>query len=323
MRRREFIALVGSAAFAWPRAARAQRPVREKMARVGIIDDSSTWDPFREQLRHLGHVEGKNIAFEYRSAAGRLDRLQEAASDLVNAAVDVLAVFGTPAARAAQKATAVIPIVAISIGDPIRAGLVPNLARPGANITGNTILGPDVVTKRLQILKEAIPSVSRVAFLWNPDNASNTAIRDEVQIAAPSFGIALVSVEAPGSNEFDAALETIARERPDAVLVTNDPFHQMHAARLIELLLKSRVPGVFQIKENVVAGGLMSYGASLPDLFRRGATYVAKILQGTRPADLPIEQPVTFELAINLKTARVLGIEISPLLLARADEVIE
>ncbi|HEY1472875.1 MAG TPA: ABC transporter substrate-binding protein, partial [Pseudolabrys sp.] len=322
MRRREFITLLGGAAAGWPRSAGAQRSP-SKVARVGIIDDSSAWDPFRRQLRELNYIEGQNIIFEYRRADGIPDRLLAAAAELVRIPVDVIAVFGTPAAQAVHQTTKTVPVVAISIGDPIGAGLVSSYAQPGGNITANTILGPDVVTKRLQILKDAIPSVARVALLWNPDNASNAAILYELRKAVPLFQMTLLSVEVQSLADFDRAFALIVSAHTDAILTTNDPLHQAHMGLVIDFLLKNRIAGMFQIRRNVVDGGLMSYGPSFPDLFRRGALYVDKILHGTKPQDLPVEQPVTFDLVINLKTAKVLGLAIPPSLIARADEVIE
>jgi putative ABC transport system substrate-binding protein len=305
-----------------PLAARAQRQPA-KMPRIGIIDNTVMWDAFRLGLRELGYVEGRNIAFEYRDAEGVPERLAKAATELARLPVDVIAVFGTPPSRAAKQATATIPIVAISIGDPVRAGLVASLARPGGNITGNTILGPDLSPKRLQLIKEVIPSVSRVAFLWNPDNASNVAILEELQLAAPKLGMKVLSVPVRNATDFDGAFAAMMKERPQALLMTNDPLHQRHIGRIVDFLMKHRLPGIFQTRENVVAGGFMSYGASLPELFRRGATYAHKILQGTRPADLPVEQPTIFELVINLKTAKALGVTVPQSMLIRADEVIE
>ena len=254
---------------------------------------------------------------------GDPDRLAAAAADLARLPVDVIVVFGTPAARAAKGATTSIPIVAISIGDPVRAGLVASIARPGANITGNTILGPNIAAKRLQILKEVLPSAVRIAFLWNPDNASNTATLEELQIAGPELGLTLLSVSARNAAELDPALRDLVRKNPDAFMMANDPLHQLLIERIIGFLAEHKLPGMFQIRENVAAGGLMSYGPSLSDLFRRGAGYVHRILQGTKPMDLPVEQPVKFELVINLKTANALGIIVPPTLLAEADEVIE
>lgn len=321
MKRREFISLLGGAT-AWPLIAHAQQR-GARIARVGIIDDGPIWDPFRRQLRELGYVEGKNIQYEYRRADGVPDRLFVAANVLVQIPVDVIAVYGSPAAQAAQQATKSVPIVAISLGDPIAAGLVTGFARPGGNITGNTILGADVVTKRLQILKDVIPSATRLAYLWNPDNASSGAILQVLLKAAPLFHMTVSSLEARTAEDFNAVFAQLSSDRPDAVLLTNDPLHQTQMDRVIDFLLKSRIPGLFQIRQNVADGGLMSYGASFSDLFRRGALYVDKILHGTKPEDLPIEQPPTFQLFVNLKTAKAIGLEIPQTVLARADEVFE
>lgn len=322
MRRREFITLLGGAATAWPLVARAQqRPT--KIPCIGIIDDAPIWDHFRKALHDLGYVEGQNIVIEYRAAQGEPARLVQAARELAGIPVDVIVEFGSTAARAAQMATTTIPIVMISIGDPVRAGFIASLARPGGNMTGNTILGPDLSPKRLQLLKEVIPSVSRAAFLWNPDNASNVVIRDELQAAMPKLGMSLISVAVRSTSEFDTAFAAMLREHPDALLMTNDPFHQLHIQKIIAFLAENRIPGMFQTRENVLAGGFMSYGASLPELFRRGASYVHKILQGTRPADLPVEQPTKFELIIYLKAAKTIGVTVPESILLRADEVIE
>jgi putative tryptophan/tyrosine transport system substrate-binding protein len=318
--RRKFLAMLGAAS-AWPFAARAQEP--GKIPRIGIIDDSPRWNAFRHGLRDLGYLEGQNIAFDYAYGDGVPERLAEAAAALVRLPVDVIATYGTPASFAAKQATTTIPIVMISIGDPVRAGLVPSLARPGGNITGNTILGPDVGAKRLQILKEAIPTVSRVAFLWNPDNASNVLQFEEIRAAAPTLGVTVISVSVSPRTEFETAFAAMMKERPDAFAMTGEPFHQTHIAWIMDFVAKNRLPAVYQLSENVRAGGLMSYGASQPDLFRRAAGYVHKILQGTKPADLPVEQPVKFELAVNLKTAKALGLTIPESFLLRADEVIE
>jgi putative ABC transport system substrate-binding protein len=237
--------------------------------------------------------------------------------------VDVIATFGTPASFAAKQATTTIPIVMISIGDPVRTGLVPSLARPGGNITGNSVLGPDVGAKRLQILKEVIPTVSRVAFLFNPDNASNVLQLEEIQAAAPTLDVTVIPVSVSPRIEFETAFAAMMKERPDAFAMTGEPFHQIRIAWIIDFMAKNRLPAVYQLSENVRAGGLMSYGASQPDLFRRAAGYVHKILQGTKPADLPVEQPVKFELAVNLKTAKAIGLTLPPGILALADEVIE
>jgi ABC-type uncharacterized transport system substrate-binding protein len=320
--RRKFITLLGGTAAAmWPLMARAQQAARTP--HIGIIDDSPIWDHFRRGLREHGYIDGQNITIEYRTADGNPQRLAAAAADLARLPVDVIATYGTPATRAAKIATTIIPIVMISVGDPVRTGLVTSFARPGGNVTGFTILSPDETPKRLQLLKETAPSISRVAFLWNPANASNVAQLEELQLALPKLGMQLIAAGARTSDELDSAFAAILRDRAEAFLMTGDPVHQRQIARIVEFLVKNQLPGMFLIRENVLAGGFMSYGASQPDLFRRGATYVHRILQGTKPSDLPIEQPTKFHFAINLKTAKVLGLTVPPTLLALADEVIE
>lgn len=323
MKRRQFIAGIGAASIAnvtWLHPANSQR---RKIPLVGIIDDAPIWGSFRKALESAGYIEGQSIIYEYRIAEGNPDRLDVAATELVRNSVDLIATFGTPAALAAKRATTSIPIVAISVGDPVRSGLVTNLARPGGNITGNTILGPDLGPKRLQLIKEVVPSVARVALLWNPDNASNAVILDELRVAAPSLGMRLISVEARKSSDFEAAFSKIKSEQVEAILTTNDPLHQRNIMQIIGFMMRARVPGIFQTRENVVAGGLMSYGASFSELFRQGASYAQKILQGVKPEDLPVQQPERFELVINLKTAKALGLRLSESFLLRADDVIE
>jgi putative tryptophan/tyrosine transport system substrate-binding protein len=321
-RRREFISLLSGAAAAWPLAAHAQQPV-SKLPRIGIIDPAARWDPFRQGLRDLGYIEGRDIAIEYRSAETRPERLVAAATELAQLPVDVIVTFGSPATQAAKQATTTIPIVMIGIGDPVRAGFVTSLAHPGGNMTGNTILGPEVAPKRLQLLKLAVLTMSRVGFLWNPDNPSHAGYLDEWKAAAPALGVEMLFVAVRGYNEFDSAFAAMMQERPDAFTMTADPLHQVHIGWIIDFLARNRLPGMYQLRENVVAGGLMSYGASQPDLFRRAAGYVHKILQGTRPADLPVEQPTKFDLTVNLKTAKALGLTIPESFLLLADEVIE
>jgi putative ABC transport system substrate-binding protein len=318
MRRREFITLLGGAA-AWPLTAGAQ----QRRLRIGIIDDAPIWDHFRQGLRDLGYIDGQNIAIEYRSADGQPDRLATVASDLAGLPVDVIVTSGSAASRAAQQATTAIPIVMIAIGDPVRAGLVASLARPGRNITGNTILGTEVSAKRLQLLKEVIPGVSRVAFLWNPNNGSHVAYLEQWRVVGPTLGVKLLFVAVGSSDQFESAFAAMMRERPDAFIMTADPFHLFHIGWIIDFLERNRLPAMYVAKENVVAGGLLSYGPSLIDLYRRAAGYVHKILQGTKPADLPIEQPTKFELVINLKAAKAIGLTIPESFLLRADEVIE
>jgi len=318
--RREFITLIGGAA-AWPLAARAQQPAR--VPRIGIVDDAPMWHSFRQALREFGYVEGQSINYEYRYSEGVPDRLAAVVGELVRRPVDLIAAYGTPPTEAAKTATTTIPIVMIGVGDPVRVGLVASLARPGGNITGNTVLSPDLGAKRLQLLREAIPTVARVAYLTNPNNSGTLEVLAEMKRAAAAARMALIGVELGSTSDFDAALAVMLRERTEVLLVSNDPLHQLHVGRIIDFLAKNRIAGMFQSKENVAAGGLMGYGASLPDLFRRAATYVHRILQGAKPADLPVELPSKFDLAINLKTARALGLDLPPLLVARADEVIE
>jgi putative ABC transport system substrate-binding protein len=321
MRRREFITLLGGAAAGWLRPARAQQPARVR--RIGIVDDAPMWHSFRQTLRELGYIEGQSVNYEYRYSEGMPDRLAAVVGELVRRPVDLIAAYGTPPTEAAKAATTTIPIVMIGVGDPVRTGLVASLARPGGNITGNTVLSPDLGGKRLQLLREAIPMVARVAYLTNPDNPATLDVLAEMKLAAAAAGMALIGVELGSTSDFDAALAVMLRERTEVLLVSNDPLHQLHVGRIIDFLAKNRIAGMFQSKENVAAGGLMGYGASLPDLFRRAATYVHRILQGAKPADLPVELPTKFDLAINLKTARALGLDLPPMLIARADEVIE
>jgi ABC-type uncharacterized transport system substrate-binding protein len=321
MRRREFIGVLGVAAASWPIGARAQKSA--KVPRIGILDDAPIWDHFRQGLRDLGYIDGQNIAFEYRFAEGQPDRLVTAASDLARLPVDIIVTAGSAATRAAQQATATIPIVMVSVGDPVRAGFVASLARPGGNVTGNTILGTEMSAKRLQLFKEVIPGLLRVAFLWNPNNLSHFAYLEEWRTVAPALGVKLIFVEVRSFDQLDSAFAAMMQEHPDGLLVTADSFHMSHIGWIIDFVAKNRLPAMYIVKENVIAGGLMSYGPNQPDLYRRGAEYVHKILQGTKPTDLPVEQPTKFEMVINLKTAKAMNLTIPPTLLATADEVIE
>jgi putative ABC transport system substrate-binding protein len=321
MNRRDFATIVTGLAAEfffgpWPRAQAG------KLIVIGIIDNAPLWEHFRRSLREHGYVEGQTVAFEYREAAGDLDRLSGAAIEFAQLPVDLIATYGTPMSRAAKRATADIPIVMIGVGDPVGAGLVTSLGRPGGNVTGNTVLSPDLSGKRLQLFKEAV-GATRIAFLYNPDNASHPAILDELKAATLSLGMLLIPVSARTFDEFEGAFAAMMRERPHGFLMTADALHLSHVDWVIAFLARNRLAGMFQVRDNVSAGGLMSYGADLPDLFRRAAGYVHKILTGTRPGDLPIEQPKKFELVLNLKTARAIGLTFPPTLLALADEVIE
>jgi putative ABC transport system substrate-binding protein len=322
MNRRELIALLAGAAATVPGAAGAQeRP--KKIPRIGIIDDGALWQPFREALREAGYIEGQTVAYETRAADGNPARLAAAAAELVQLPVDLLATYGTPASRAARAATSTIPILMIAVGDPVTAGLVKSLAHPGGNVTGNTILSPELAPKRLQLIKEILPSASRIALLWNPDNVSNGVILEQTRVAAPGLGYTLTAVEARSGNDLDGAFAILARERPDVVLITNDAVHQSRIQKILSFLFQQGLPAMFQNRDNVAAGGLMSYGASFADMFRSGAFFAQKILQGTAPADLPVQTPQQFQLVINLKTAKAIGVTISESVQLRADEVIE
>jgi putative ABC transport system substrate-binding protein len=321
LKRREFITLLGGAAV-WPLAVRAQQG-GARIPRIGIIDDAPIWDHFRQGLHDLGYIEGRNIAIEYRSAEGDFDRLRQAARELASLPVNILVVYGSSATRAARQATSTIPIVMIGVGDPVRARFVTNLARPGGNVTGTSSLGPELVGKRIEILKECVPGLARVAFLWNPDNDSNLAFLEELIIAVPALGLQLISVPMRTSEEYEGAFAAMMQRQPNAFVTQNDPLILQHIGQIIDFVAEHRLPAMYQAKENVEAGGLMAYGATLSDLFTRSAWYVHRILQGAKPADLPVEQPTKFELSINLKTAKALGLAIPPILLARADEVIE
>jgi putative tryptophan/tyrosine transport system substrate-binding protein len=326
--RRVFLAY-GAAFLAAPFAAEAQQA--GKVARIGFLspysasaDPSRRHEAFRQGLRELGYIEGRNIVIEYRFAEGRFDRLADFAAELVQRKVDVIVAVVTQASLAAKKATTTIPIVMIGVGDPLGSGLVTNLARPGANITGTSSTTSDVVGKSLELLKDAIPKVSRVAVLWNPANpAFQTLQLKESEVSARTLAVQLQLLEARGPQELDRAFAAMTSTRADALLVTPDPVFAIHQMRIIDLAAKSRLPTMFGQREFVDAGGLMSYGTNFRETYSRAATYVDKILKGAAPADLPVEQPTRFELVINLKTAKALGLTIPPSLLARADQVIE
>jgi putative tryptophan/tyrosine transport system substrate-binding protein len=321
MRRRDLIALIGGAVVAWPLVAHPQQT--QQIPKIGLLDYAPFWTPLQEALRELGYVEHQNVIFEYRPTHDKRETLSALAAELVHLPVDLIVTFGAVATLAASAATTTIPIVMIGVGDPRGIGIVPSLARPGANITGNTILGAEVGGKRLDLLRQMIPSASRVAFLWNSSNPANALHFDAIRRGAAEFGIEVISVPVPTPDKFDSALATMLMERPEALLMTADPMHQLHAAQVIEFAAKNHLPTMHQLREHAQAGGLMAYGASLPELFRRGGLYVDKILKGAKPADLPVEQPTKFELVINLKTAEALGLTVPPILLAGADEVIE
>ncbi len=277
----------------------------------------------REGLRELGYVEGKNVVIEYRSAEGKFERLPGFAAELVRLEVDILVTEGTPAAHAAKNATGVIPIVIGNAGDPVGSGLVASLARPGANITGLSDFASGAAVKRLQLLKEMVPSASRVAVLSNPGNSTNPLQLKELEAAAPTLRVTLLALNAKNPEDIDRAFTTIRKERPGALIVLGDALFGMHRRRIVELAVKNRIPAIYGAEESVDIGGLMGYGVNFPDLHRRAATYVDKILKGAKPAELPIEQPTKLELVVNLKTAKQLGLTVPQSILLRADRVIQ
>jgi ABC-type uncharacterized transport system substrate-binding protein len=328
MDRRRFLLTAVAGAFLAPLAAMAQE--LGKIPRVGFLgprtraDAAPFVDGFLQGLRERGWVDGKNVGLEYRFADGQYDRLPDLAAELVRLKVDVILAASSSPAVAARNATRTIPIVMGTSSDPVELGLVGSLARPGGNVTALTFsFDLEVVGKALELLKEIVPNVRRVAFLLNPANPGTKLAIKNVKSRAKSLGVQLQLLEARGPGEFETALEAMARERVGALLVAPDPIFGLHRTRLEDLVAKSRLPAMYGLREHTQAGGLMSYSVDIRDSFRRAAAYVDKILRGAKPADLPIEQPSKFELVINLKTAKALGLTIPPSLLARADQVIE
>jgi putative ABC transport system substrate-binding protein len=297
-----------------------------KIHKVGYLSPSlpSVYSPLLfDNLRELGWIEGKNVTFEYRFAENRLERLPELAAELVRLNVDVIVAVGTLGPLAAKRATTTIPIVMLSAGDPLGTGLVDSLARPGGNVTGMSLMVPDLGGKRLELLKELLPRLSRVAVFWNAANPYPAIVFKETQAAGRTLGIEVHSLEVRGPDDLDGAFAAARQQHPDALISVEDPLTFTYRKRIADFAVAEQLPSLHGFSEEVKAGALISYGANQPDLIRRAAAYVDKILKGAKPADLPVQQPTTFELVINLKTARALGLEIPATLLARADEVIE
>jgi ABC-type uncharacterized transport system substrate-binding protein len=329
MRRREFITLLGGVS-AWPLAARGQPSA--KIARIGFLTTggatggSSNLDLFREGMTELGYTEGANFIIEPRSADGRIERLPSLANELVALKVDVIVAAATPAGRAAQQATTTIPIIVTAMGDAVSDGLVTSLARPGGNISGNSFLGPELVPKRLTFLKQLLPKVSRVAVLWHPGAFSDHTTADmlkETTDAAATLGMQLQFVEVRSPEQLETAFAAITNTHAEALLPLPSTMLFNERRRIVDLSLNYKLPAMFNAREFVQLGGLIAYGANLADLIRRSATYVDKVLKGSKPADLPVEQPTKFELFINQKTAKKLDIDVPLLLQQLADEVIE
>jgi putative ABC transport system substrate-binding protein len=326
MKRRAFITLLGGAT-AWPFAARAQE--LQRVPRIGVLL-SGTRSSFavraealQQGLRQLGYIEGRTIAIEWRFADEKFERLPDLASELVALPVDIIVAHGTPATKAAKNTTSSIPIVMVSVSDPVSTGLVASVARPGANVTGLSIFGPDLSGKRLELLKETVASLPRVVALFNPTNGTSHLELREMQAAATALSVELRPVEVSTANTMEVAFGAVMREAAQAFVVLTDGLLFSERKTIVNLAAKHRLPGMYWEPEFSRAGGLMSYGPSSTDLSRRSAGYVDQILKGIRPADLPVQQPTKFELVINLSAARALGLDVPPTLLARADEVIE
>jgi putative ABC transport system substrate-binding protein len=328
--RRKFLGTLAGGLVASPLAAEAQQAA--KSARIGYLvanlaASSHLLEAFRQGLRDFGYVEGRSVAIEYRSTEGKLERLPALAAELVALKVDVIFVGGTTAsALAAKQATKTIPIVFASSPDPVGSGLVTSLARPGGNVTGLSGLAPELVGKRLELLKQAVPRVTRVAVLWEPGFLPERTEKDMLkgtEVAARALGVRLQVVEARGPEDFDRAFSDMTKARADGLTVLSSTMFLGERRRLVDLAAKHRLPATYGPREYVDAGGLMSYAANIADLYRRAATYVDKILKGAKPGDLPVEQPTTFELVINLKTAKALGLTIPQSVLGRADQVIQ
>jgi len=326
MQRREFITLLGGAAVAWPVAAHAQQP--EQMQRIGYLGSDSASrtavrvDALRTGLHDLGYVEGKNIIIEFRWAEGNYDRLSELATELIDLKIKVLVTQGTPVTAAAKRMTRTVPIVMVPVADAVASGIVDSLARPGGNITGITFFLPELSAKRLELLKEVMPGISRVAVLVNPDNIATTPTFHAMEVAAKSLKLGLDQFEARGPSEFEDVFSMMANKGADAVVIMDDGVLISHARLIADLVKKQRMLSA-GFKEFADAGGLIAYGPSRLEMYHRAAYFVDKILKGSKPADLPVERPTKFELTINLKTAKTLGITVPPTLLATADELIE
>jgi putative ABC transport system substrate-binding protein len=326
MRRREFISLIGRVAATWPFTARAQQP--GKTTRIGFLGSGTAAgsvravNALRAGMRDFGHVEGSNFAIEFRWAEGRYERLSDLVAELIRLNVDVIVTHGTPGTRIAKQATTTIPIVMAISGDAVATGLVKSLARPEANVTGSTFFIPQLNAKRLELLKEAFPQIGRVAALSNPANPVSQPIIPAMQAAATLLKLELDVAKAQGPREFDSAFAAMSKNRIEAVVVTEDGEFAQRFGAIASLAARNKLPSIGS-QEYAQAGGLIGYGANLLALYRRAAYFVDRIVKGTKPADLPIEQPVRFEFVINLKTEKALGLTMSPSMLARADEVIE
>jgi putative ABC transport system substrate-binding protein len=304
--------------------AQAQRPYR-----IGFLGNSTAAleanlvEPFRQGLRERGYAEGRDVIVEYRWAEGKYERFPELIEELLRLKVDVIVTAGTPAALAVKRATTTVPLVMIAVGDPVGTGLVASLAHPGGNITGLTSIAADLEGKRLELLREVVPKLSHMSVLWNPASPFQVVAEKEVRAAAQTLHLRVLSLGVRAAEELDAAFEATVKARPGALVVLADRLFLHNRARIVAFATQHRLPGVYAYRELVEAGGLMSFGPSYADMHRRAATYVDKILRGAMPAELPVEQPAKFELVLNLKAAKALGVTVPPAVLARADEVLQ
>jgi putative ABC transport system substrate-binding protein len=323
MKRRDFITLFGGAAAGWPLTARAQQP--RKIPIIGVLwpNPPMTFEFMRQGLREHGYIEGQNIRFEFRWAERNLDQLPELARELVGIPVDVIVTLAPPAAVAARHATQTVPIVFVAVGEPVASGLVVSLARPGANLTGTTRMLPEMSAKHVELLKAAVPSLSKLAVLWNPINTSHRPALQAVEAVALSLLLQIRPLEVRGPAELDNAFAAISGDRPDGILFIADPVFFINLKSIAEFVGSSRLPAIANFIEFPKLGGLMAYAPSIPDEFRHAAGHIDKILKGAKPADLPVELPTKFQLVINGKTAKALNLNLPATLLAIADEVIE
>ncbi|MBR1133111.1 ABC transporter substrate-binding protein [Bradyrhizobium iriomotense] len=327
MERRDFITLLGAAVFASSTMARAQQSM--KVYRIGFLGSSVTaqteafYEALLGRLRELGYAEGRNLIVERRFTEGRNERYHSLATEFVNLKVNLIVAPGTVAAQAAKEATSIIPIVTVVVGDPVGSRLIASLDRPGGNVTGMSSSSSDLTAKELQLLNEIVPHLSRVAVLFNPTSKLHAVLLKELEVAATILRVRLQSFSVRAPDEIESAFERMAKDSVEALIILDDPLMAVQSRGIVELATLQRLPTISTERSYAEAGSLLSYGASFPDLFRRAATYVDKILRGAKPADLPVEQPTKFEMVINLKTAKTLGLVIPSILLARADEVIE
>jgi putative ABC transport system substrate-binding protein len=329
MRRRDFITLLGGGAATWPLASHAQQPAG-RVSRIGYLSLASRErtphyvDAFEDGLRRLGYRVGANVTIEYRFANGEMDHLPALAAELVRLGVDIIIAGSNPSTVAAVTATATIPIVMVSIVDPVGTGLVASLARPGGNVTGLAAdAGGEILGKRFELLKEMLPDLSRLGVMWNPDVAVSGSRQAAMMETARTLGLTTIPVEVRGADTLEQAFATMTKQRAQAFVVQGDTVLHEYRGQIAEMAVRNRLPSAAIARQLAEAGFLLSYGPDLSDLYRRAAHYVDRIFKGEKPADLPVEQPTRFELVINLKTARALGLTVPPILLARADEVIE